>query len=208
MDNKIVLSIMVFCFLFIVKLNAQDQKNMLEPCLDPYYDVDLVYQNQFDSIINANLSSNYLIRYIVKPAFDVEYGFQIIQNKSGNYQVQAYSLSENLWYAQSANAVKVNLHTMNISEKLFLEIDYLFSHFTDPDRIAYEKQVTCTDGIVCKFIRNTQQGQTCGVQHSPKKDTQILDFVEICNLLFSNKAGVNLLQINQAIKNLNGELEY
>lgn len=191
----------------VIGISAFSQVNQLEPCSEPYYEQDFEYNHTMDSILFENLSPDFMIRYLVKPAFDKEYGFQITKNPTNDtYVLSRFIFSENLWYAPNYDTVSMTVNSVEIPTASVDNIDYLFSHFTEPEHIAHDKVITCTDGKVCRFIRATGDSTTCGEQHSPKKNTLINDFAVLCDYL-STSQNIDTDNIKEMITNIEKQLD-
>ena len=177
--------------MFVVT-NMYAQHNFLDPCIEIERIQKIkTYNAELDSKINAELSNNYLIRFIVKPAFSPEYAFQI-EKDSLHYVIKTLKFRNNLWNSKSWEAVKVDYNQTNLDSMVALNIDRLFNKITSSAIKRKTASGMGEDGVTYNFYKMTSKGViNCGECWSPAKGTSLYKLVSICNSLSELKSNEN-----------------
>lgn len=206
---------LLLVLIVLIHSNLIAQDNKLYQCSDLSNEIKKIkiYNDNLDSLLNNNLNDNYKIRFISKPSFAPEYGFQIFKDTTENHKLQAFLFKENLWNllysAKNPDSLKIDIYNKKISDNLVTNIDTLFKILTDSVKIRGTSLPSGFDGITYQFIRKTNEGCICGETWSPENDTPLGELIQICNALMKYAKGddINIDALNRRIIYLYDKVE-
>lgn len=118
--------------------------------------------------------------------------------------------SENLWYAESPDSVRVQLNELIIDYDLAEQVIDLFEKATSTAKNGDEDYIGGDDGEFFYFYWKSKFNETnCGVCWSPSSESPLFELVDICKNLFISTTEKNISSeyLIERIKNLKSIIE-
>jgi hypothetical protein len=186
------------------------QTDILRPCADFGKEIEQIriYEKGINKVLLKGFNDKPIARYIVTPAFDPEYCFQLDKLDEKNYNLKVSYLRTNFWYSENQDTINAILFERKISPKFAEKIRLMFEKALDS--INYRPNILFgDDGIFYKFSQyNDNHEIICGETWSPGKVLKGYNLVSICDSIVEYvKTGKDnydeiLLQIEKLIKDL------
>ena len=104
--------------LITIPLNLASQNTTVKTDSSDFGKMINNYSQNLSFLINNNLSSDYIVRFIAHPSFDPEYAFQIKKTDNSSYEISTITFRENIWNANNLDYVVKSINRRNISKKL------------------------------------------------------------------------------------------
>ena len=184
------------------------QKEHLEPEKD-FNQYDGVLKEYYDHVfplLYNGFSQKPYARYTSSPSFSEEYAFSVEKIK-GKCYILSNRFSENYWYADKKESVKVKTSKTEITNDLYLQIGTLFELLTEQTKEKERKikvgangEIIETvaiglDGTTYSFTTTDKNGEIrTGTTWSPRKNSMFAGLVKICDDLCSIGIDKNISQ--------------
>jgi len=144
-----------------------------------------------------------LIRYVVLPAFDPEYAFQIEELDSTSHIIRANYFLTSFWDSHRRDTVFPIHASIKVDFKTGIQLSKLIQkELYDVDQKHYISGVQ--DGIDYFFyVYDRDKGLICGEINSPDKGTRLYDLVSICEqiMLYVKYEDADSCNFKEAISN-------
>jgi len=144
-----------------------------------------------------------LIRYVVLPAFDPEYAFQIEELDSTSLIIRANYFLTSFWDSHRRDTVFPIHASIKVDFKTGIQLSKLIQkELYDVDQKHYISGVQ--DGIDYFFyVYDRDKGLICGEINSPDKGTRLYDLVSICEqiMLYVKYEDADSCNFKEAISN-------
>lgn len=159
------------------------QIDFLMPCADFGRVIEPIkkYEQSLSNILLEDFNNQPVARFVVRPALDPEYCFQIDKLNENAYNLKVSYLRVNLWNSTNRDTIKAVLLERVINPEFALKVSLLFKKSLDS--ISYRPNIlTGLDGIDYYFSQyNDNHGIICGETWSPNKGSKVFDLVSICD---------------------------
>ena len=171
------------------------QKQHLEPANDfnQYKGVLKEYYDNVFPLLYKGYSEKPIARYTAIQSFSNEYSFSIEPIEGKNY-VMSNRFSENYWYAENRNKVKLISSRAELTNDLYLRIVDLFILLKEQTKKP-ENELMGVDGVTYYFATTDKNGQVkIGETWSPGNNSLLGRLVKICDNIYSLGNGKNISQ--------------
>jgi len=158
------------------------QGQLLNKCIDRGASIPQIkrYENDLYPKLLDQFNEYPLVRYVVLPAFDPEYAFQIEELDSNSLMIKANYFITNFWDSHRRDTVFPIHASRQVDFKTGIQLSKLIQkELYDVDQRDYIGGGL--DGIDYFFyVYDKPKGIICGEIHSPNKGTRLYDLVSIC----------------------------
>ena len=199
--NKIAPILILFSFPFQVigqgqSLNKCINRGALVPQIERY-------ERDLYPKLLGHFNEYPLIRYVVLPAFDPEYAFQIEELDSTSLIIRANYFLTSFWDSHRRDTVFPIHASIKVDFKTGIQLSKLIQkELYDVDQKHYISGVQ--DGIDYFFyVYDRDKGLICGEINSPDKGTRLYDLVSICEqiMLYVKYEDADSCNFKEAISN-------
>ena len=187
-------SILILIFALTTSLSF-GQKEHLEPAKDfKQYKGDL--KKYYDSVfllLYKGFSEKPIARYTSMPSFSNEYSFSV-ETINGKQFIVSNRFSQNYWYTENKNEVKLITNKIELHKDLYLKIRELFK-LLDEQTKKSENNLMGLDGVTYYFSTTDENNNLkTGEIWSPSEKTLLHRLVKICDNLYSIGNGKSISQ--------------
>jgi len=190
--------------------NVFGQKRLLNPCITFSDRIPGIkaYEDALKSKLDAELSPDYLIRFVVKPSISPEYVLQI-EKEDDRFIVVTILFRENCWNSQNRDTIKATRFEKSIPREVVSPLDSLAKRITKPSRLNNSYLGVGEDGTNYLFYYRSSASTQCGECWSPSNDTALFELVHIFEQMvsYSQDRKVDLSALFEQITGLNRRIK-
>ena len=192
MMMKQITTILIF---LLATIKCFGQKEHLEPARDfkQYEGVLREYYDHIFPLLYQGFADKPYAQYTSMPSFSDEYAFSIERIGNKNYVI-SNCLSENYWYAEKRDKVKLETKKTEIGDSLYIKIGKLFQLLTEQIKKP-DQDLMGLDGVTYYFSCVEKNGEIkTGETWSPNDNSLLGRLIKICDKLYSLGNGKNISQ--------------
>lgn len=203
-------TIFVLVLFFLSVSLSYGQERLLNPCItfgDRIPEIK-AYEDALKSKLDAKLSPDYLIRFVVKPSTSPEYVLQI-EKARDHFKVVTVLFLENLWNSQNRDTVETTRFEKSIPREVVSPLDSLVKKLTEPSMLNNSYLGVGEDGTNYFFYYLSGTSTQCGECWSPSKRTPLFELVHIFEQMvsYSQERKVDLSALVAQIAGLNRRIK-